>query len=722
MSGKPIPVFALAAFAIIVLILSVSGCTAPTTAQAPPGTIKKFNSPGEIEEYLRNATNQAQGTYNHEDMWEQLGGTPVPGIMAPVPVTVPVAVPVAGRSASISNSPPTEGAGSIGSADYSRTNVQVAGIDEPDFVKNDGKYIYVISGNTLAIVDAYPASSASIVSKTLLEDTPQEIFVQGDRLVLVTTGFTEKLTANTRLNSGAEIADMPLVPYGRSFPVTHAIFYDIGDRAHPKVIKNYTLDGSYTDARMTGTTVYLLSRESVYPYSDGIVIPAIRENGKIVATPDVWYFDNPEPQFDFTTVSSFDITGGATKDAQTYLVGSGDILSVSPGAMYISYQRYHPVYYPMRGITGQAAGAGVPNGPVTAGIISPGFPADFNTMSESDRQALIDAMKSGEIKAVRRGELDQTTTVIHKIGIDNGAITYLAHGEVPGVLKNQFAMDEYNGNLRVATTSSVWTDQGQYEYNSIFVLDSSMHLIGSLTHIAEQEKIYSTRFIGDRLYMVTFKRIDPFFVIDLADPKAPKVLGKLKIPGYSDYLHPYDSTHVIGLGKETGTTDWGGVSTRGLKLALFEVTDVEHPKQVARVEIGDPGSDFAALSDHRAFLFDKDKNLLVIPARIVKQDTGADKFAAGSQRIWYGAYVFGVTPESGFVVRGTIEHGNSTGGYYWFDSSPYEVKRSLYIGDTLYTLSKKQILANSLAMINTTLATIPLPDGEDILFPPMEGI
>ena len=122
-----------------------------------------------------------------------------------------------------------------------------------------------------------------------------------------------------------------------------------------------------------------------------------------------------------------------------------------------------------------------------------------------------------------------------------------------------------------------------------------MATIGSLTHIAEQEQIYATRFIGDRLYMVTYKRVDPFFVIDLSTPTSPKILGKLKIPGFSDYLHPYDATHIIGVGKETGTNDWGGVSTEGLKLALFDVSDVEHPTQIDKVEIGDAGTDSAAL-------------------------------------------------------------------------------------------------------------------------------
>jgi uncharacterized secreted protein with C-terminal beta-propeller domain len=281
-------------------------------------------------------------------------------------------------------------------------------------------------------------------------------------------------------------------------------------------------------------------------------------------------------------------------------------------------------------------------------------------------------------------------------------------------------MDEYNNNLRVATTSSVYSARGSYEYNNVFVLDSGMKTIGSLTHIAEQEKIYSTRFMGDRLYMVTFKRVDPFFVIDLSTPVAPKILGKLKIPGYSDYLHPYDATHIIGIGKETGTNDWGGVSTKGLKLALFDVSDVANPKQIDKVEIGDAGTDSAALSDHKAFLFDKSKNLLVIPARVVKnQATVTDTKSVSQPNIWYGAYVFGVTPETGFTLRGTVEHGTGSDRYYWYGSSQNEVKRSLYIGDVLYTLSTKKILANSLSNINTTITTISLPGGDDVLYPPM---
>jgi inhibitor of cysteine peptidase len=720
MSCRKHTLLAIAALVLMLTAVIASGCTSATVlTPATAGDIKKFSSAEEIREYITNNTQLAGGSYYATDGAGAMDRN----------VAVPVMAVQESSAKGITQSAAAPSIGGILSPGYSETNVQVAGVDEPDFVKNDARYIYVISGSTLTIVDAYPASSASILSKTELEDTPREIFISGDRLVLLKTGISELTDSEqTQVTAvGAKMAMMPRYPYYRSAPVTHAVFYDISDRAHPKVLKDYTIDGDYTDARMIGNTVYLLSRESVYPYNDRIIVPAVRENTKVIISPDVYYFDNPEQQYDFTTVTSFDINNGATKDAKTYLVGTGNIVYVSPDAMYVSYQKYHNIYRPMRGgIAEPAIGVVQGSGSAVSGIArvsSASVVDDFNTMNEADKQAAIAAMKSGEQDSIAKKEIDQSTTVIHKIGINNGVITYIAKGEVPGYLKNQFAMDEYGGNLRVATTSDVWTNSGQYEYNNVFVLDSAMKTIGSLTHIAEQEKIYSTRFIGDRLYMVTFKRMDPFFVIDLSTPTSPKILGKLKIPGYSDYLHPYDKNLIIGIGKETGTNEWGGVSTKGIKLALFDVSDVEHPRQVGKVEIGDAGSDSAALSDHKAFLFDKAKNLLVIPARVVKQNTVQDmKIAGGQSQVWYGAYVFGVNPDTGFVLRGTVEHGKAASGYYYYGSSQNEVKRSLYIGDTLYTLSSAKILANSLSQINTTIATIKLDGRDEVLYPVMRMV
>ena len=706
---------------VLLAAIIVAGCAGSVVTPAT-GDIKKFSSTDEIREYIKNNTALAdENGYGYEESWAATDA-----VIAPRAAVAESAVAKGVNSLS---------AGSAGSTDHSTTNVQVAGVDEPDFVKNDGKYIYVISGQTLTIVDAYPAASASVISKTEIADTPKDIFIDGNRLVLFTTG-TDETDTSSSADSAVPASQLKAMPYyyRSTLPVTHAVFYDISDRAHPKVLKDYTIDGDYIDARLIGSNLYLVTREQVYTYDmDRITVPAVHEGTKTVIAPDVYYFDNPERQYAFTTVSSFDTSSAKEKEAKTYLVGTGNLMYVSENAMYITYQKYHNVYRTMRaepmiapaepiGIL-KESGAGSGSGGAAAGsaaVSSPVLWEDFNKMSETEKQAFIADMKNKEQESIRNKEIDQTTTAIHKIAINNGAITYIARGDVPGILESQFSMDEYKNNLRVATTSSVYSTRGSYEYNNVFVLDSGMKTIGSLTHIAEQEKIYSTRFIGDRLYMVTFKRVDPFFVIDLSTPTSPKILGRLKIPGYSDYLHPYDATHIIGIGKETGTNDWGGVSTKGLKLALFDVSDVANPKQIDKVEIGDSGTDSAALSDHKAFLFDREKNLLVIPARVVKNQAAvADTKGVSQPNIWYGAYVFGVTPETGFTLRGTVEHGTGSDRYYWYGSSNAEVKRSLYIGDVLYTLSSKKILANSLSNINTTITTINLPGGSDVLYPPM---
>ncbi|MDD1712697.1 MAG: beta-propeller domain-containing protein [Methanoregulaceae archaeon] len=707
--------------AVLVLIaILISGClNTPVMTSGAPG-LKKFNSTAEIEQYIRESaeTDQQEGYYRT-----------IPMTMVPTIGGMGTSwAPASKSQESAADGMAIPAPAIIGSGDYSQTNIQVAGVDEPDIVKNDARYIYTISGSTLTIVDAYPAETARVISKTEIADTPQDLFIAGDRLVLFTVEWgSPDNTADNPVESIAQGVEkmMPMPPLRINSPTTHAVIYDIRDRTKPVVLKDYSMNGDYLDARMIGSTVYMVTRDQVYPYSqDQIIVPTLREGSRTVVQPDVWYFDNREAAYTFTTITALDAAGGNEKDAQTYLLGSGNILYVSPDAIYVSYQRYHPYVYPVRGgIDGSLPQPATANrGTGTGSISSSPVPADFNTLTEDQRQAIISGLRSEEQEAIRQQEADQTSTVIHKIAIADGRITYAAKGEVAGVLDNQFSMDEYADNLRVATTSSVSTRSGSYTYNNVYVLDGKMDTIGSLTHIAEQETIYSTRFLGERLYMVTFKRIDPFFVIDLSNPENPKILGKLKIPGYSDYLHPYDATHIIGIGKETTTNEWGGVSTSGVKLALFDVSDVASPKQLDKVQIGDAGSDSAALTDHHAFLFDKAKNLLVIPVRAVStQQVTKGDYYNNQPQTWYGAYVFGLTPETGFDLKGTVQHGSGDNGYYYYGSSASDVKRSLYIGDVLYTMSPKQIKANSLADINTTIATIPLPGFDDIYYPVMKG-
>ena len=189
--------------------------------------------------------------------------------------------------------------------------------------------------------------------------------------------------------------------------------------------------------------------------------------------------------------------------------------------------------------------------------------------------------------------------------------------------------------------------------------------------------------------MVTFKQIDPFFVIDLSDPENPNILGELKIPGFSDYLHPYDENHIIGVGKETGENEYGRVTTKGVKIALFDVSDVNNPKEIDKYEIGSSGSDSEVLRDHKAFLFSKEKNLLVLPVREVKESKVYDpRYDYYRQEVWQGAYVFDIDG-SGFSLKGKVSHGQ----YLYYENA---VKRALYMDDTLYTVSLRKIKMNDL--------------------------
>jgi uncharacterized secreted protein with C-terminal beta-propeller domain len=227
-------------------------------------------------------------------------------------------------------------------------------------------------------------------------------------------------------------------------------------------------------------------------------------------------------------------------------------------------------------------------------------------------------------------------------------------------------------------------------------MDENLKQVGAVENLAEGERIYSVRFMQNRAYMVTFRQMDPLFVIDLADPTNPQVLGKLKIPGYSDYLHPYDDTTLIGLGKDTNETEWGGARVKGLKLSLFDVSDVANPKEIDVYIMGDAGSDSIALHDHKAFLFSRDKNLLSIPVSI--RESLGDQY--WGKLTFSGAAVFKVD-KSGFELKGKIDHsdgGRTSESDYWQGYNYYDntVKRSLYIDDVLYTFSNQYLKMNKI--------------------------
>lgn len=242
-----------------------------------------------------------------------------------------------------------------------------------------------------------------------------------------------------------------------------------------------------------------------------------------------------------------------------------------------------------------------------------------------------------------------------------------------------------------------------------------MNICGEIEGIAKGEEIYSVRFMGDRGYMVTFKTVDPLFVIDLKDPTKPEILGALKIPGYSDYLHPYDENHIIGFGKDTIEVS-GGAYYMGMKIALFDVSDVNNPVQKFSEVIGDRGTDSELLTNHKALLFSKEKNLLAFPvtvAEIKDKDSVLNEWGVPEygEFVFQGAYVYNIDLDKGFTLKGKITHISDeeylkSGNYNFYSNK--SVERIIYINDTLYTLSKGMYKANKLSDLSE-INTLEIP-------------
>jgi uncharacterized secreted protein with C-terminal beta-propeller domain len=618
---------------------------------------------------------------------------------------------------------------------HSTTNVQVEGVDEPDFLKNDGKYVYILSGDRLTIVDAYPPENADIAVKIALDIQQgqylQNMFLNNNTLVIFYQEYGNDFV----------IQEYDFAPQQVYSPKTHALIMDVSDREKPEIVKDFEVSGNYNNARMIGDNVYLITASDLYDYGHP-VMPSVMESSRLIIAPEVYYFDNPELYYAFNTVTSIDLANADDDDAlesKSFMMNPGATLYVSENNIYIAYQKNMPYYYYYETNTrDRFFDVIVPELPQSVqreikeiegdSSLSPSEKWDkvsellqdtYNRMSEGEKSALFSRIQESLQEYDARIQQETQKTVIHKIEISsNGSINYESRGEVPGRLLNQFSMDEDGNRFRVATTSEYWTPSGgSVLHNNVYVLDEGMKIVGELEEIAKGESIYSARFMGDRLYLVTFERIDPFFVIDLSEDD-PKVLGELKLPGYSNYLHPYDSDHVIGIGKETKENQYGGVDILGVKLALFDVSDVQKPGLVDEFEIGGSGTDSEVLYDHKALLFDRSKDVLSIPVSIVP-DYAEPMYTDGKYiqpKVWRGFYVFGVDPDSGFKLKGQVEHFNDVNDYYY--GYGVQGSRSFYIEDVLYTVTLNNLIKmNDLSdmdeigqlKIGTTGEIIPYP-------------
>ena len=588
-----------------------------------------------------------------------------------------------------------------GGTDYSTTNVQVANVDEPDYIKNDSKYVYIVSRNTLSIIDAYPAEDAKVILKIALDIESQYIqnmFLNEDRLVIFYNGQSDDEI----------IPQFDFIPRRSYSSVTHALIVDVSDKEKPTILKDYTIDGHFKDARMIGNYAYFVTNNYInYQYPK---LPVILENSIRIMTPDAFYFDNIEEFSNFSTLTAIDIFGD-TINSETFLMGHTGAFYVSEDNFYLTYQQYMPNVFYENSAQNRFFDVIVPLLPneiqneikliqndstlssSTQWIqISELMQKSYNEMDKNEKEKLFEKIKNALNEYDVKIQEDTRKTIIHKIAIDEEKIKYVAKGEVPGRLLNQFSMDQSGDRFRVATTTEIYTQyEGTIRSNAVYVLDEKLDIVGQLEDIAPEESIFSARFMGDRLYLVTFQQIDPFFVIDLSSD-TPKILGELKIPGFSNYLHPFDEEHVIGVGRDTKEIDNGRVQQLGIKISLFNVSDVNNPKVAGDIIIGDSSTHSEALYNHKAFFFDKTRGVISIPiSGDVKglENTSSKMFAPDYNR-WSGFYVFDVDKSNGFEVKGTITHSDSDSRYYGMSNA-----RTFYIDDVLYTASQGYLKMNS---------------------------
>ncbi|MDQ1909817.1 beta-propeller domain-containing protein [Paenibacillus sp. GD4] len=639
-----------------------------------------------------------------------------------------IRMPVAAETSKSAATAPQAAAGAVSdsvsvneksTAGYSATNVQVQGVDEADVIKTDGTYIYQVNRSRIIVTQAYPAESMKVLSTVEFSDPqfqPREIYVDDRHLVVIGNTHYQKTIAQPAASGGAStpavvsdaavepasviqstekaqaIEKIRIVPDIMVRPVlstTKAIVYELGDRTSLKPVRETEMEGYYVTSRKIGSSLYLITNQSFYNYYAAFSAITKAEKEQALSTPS--YRDSAAGD-DFIKIGFEDIRYFPKSVEPNYLLVGGIHLDQPSQKMTVaSYLGSgHNVYASEKHL--------------------------YVTVSEAEPIAIDRKPEaSGKLLAPMR----EMNSVIYKFGLTDGATRYEGRGKVPGQVLNQFSMDEHDGYFRIATTKGdMWRTDENTSKNNVYVLDEAMNTVGKLEDLAPGEKIYSVRYAGDRAYMVTFKQVDPLFVIDLKNPASPSVLGKLKIPGFSEYLHPYDENHVIGFGKDVeevpvkGRSDTAQTTAlvQGMKLAIFDVSDVANPKELHKEVIGVRGTYSELLQNHKALLFSKEKQLLAFPVTVYE---APDKGQAGSygQFAFQGAYVYRLDPEHGFELRGKVTHLTEDqllkAGNHWYPSNR-NIERLLYIGDTLYSSSQSLLKANDLTTLKE-IGEITLP-------------
>ena len=530
------------------------------------------------------------------------------------------------------------------SKDYSKTNIQVEDVDEADIIKTDGDYIYSLSGNNVVITNVNDPSKIE-VETTVSNGIPMDLIIYKNQLIVISTN--EKIS------------------YGKNN--TLVAIYDLKDKKNPKLVKNFELYEPYYTTRCIEGKLYVFSKGYLRKKGNRISREYKEDNKiKTLKYGDIRYLKDSSSSIQ-TLIAEVDLNNiNENMWLSSYLIDMSNAY-VSKNNIYLLDYNYNN------------------NGPKPLDLFSiKGVFGVFDVDYSYDKN-----------------------TQIYKFKMDKDrGVLYENNTEVEGTIINQYSLDEKDGNLRIALDGK--------EGTRIAILDKNLHLLGETESVEKDEIMYSSRFIGDKAYLVTYRNTDPLFVADLSDVKNPKILGELKIPGYSTYLHPYDENHLIGIGMETEeqvnrdrdgrvTNTWAVIT--GMKMSLFDVSDINNPKQLAKTTIGDSRTVSAVLTNPKALLFSKEKELLAIPVNNYSEDFSVrdstrvedeiNSFTNYSKPyISEGYFVYKINLEEGFKLKGVINHDKSTNDYYYYNKS--RLLRGVYIDDNLFTVSEDAVKVHNL--------------------------
>ncbi|MDH3500046.1 MAG: beta-propeller domain-containing protein [Acidimicrobiia bacterium] len=558
--------------------------------------------------------------------------------------------------------------GGAGSAPtYSGTNLQEVGVDEPDLVKTDGERIVALAEGRLVVVDVTGDAPKMAGSLRLDEIYATDMFLSGDRVLLMASAWSTVYPVFE-----GDVAYNP----GYNSPTLQLIEVSIAD-GDPEIVRTMSIDGQYISARMVDETVRLVMTSGpvgfAWQFPEGSGLKA--ERAAIDANKELIRNSTAENWIPYVLVMDAD----------------GDV--VDEGTLFDCDRANHPKEYSGLNMLSVAtidleSGLDVVD---ATGVLATG-----DTVYASTTSLYVATQQWRFWGPAQAGESDElpdgVTTDIHQFDIsDPTRATYVASGQIDGYLLNQFAMSEFGGRLRTAsTTSPSWWGGGGFETESLVTVleprNGELVEVGRVDGLGETERIFSVRFVEDVAYVVTFRQTDPLYTVDLSDPTNPEVVGELKILGYSAYLHPLGDGLILGVGQDA--TKQGRV--QGSQVSVFDVSDPAEPVRVAKLTL-DEGSSSSVEWDHRAFLYWAETGLAVMPVQQWNWDDGKDD-------VWVGALA--VTIDDGDIHsdQRIIHPGGQSDDGNWDWRA--QILRSVVVDDAIYTISAKGVQKSNLDSLN----------------------